>query len=300
MDAVKHRAPQLRIGIHGRVLDFGVEAEGGIEAGLELARVCLADLAEVSLVPLPLGDFVWPHVQVRTDHPTEACLYSQYAGWKLDVGDFRAMGSGPMRAAAAHEELFDALNYRETTEQVIGVLESEQLPGDEVREEIAERTGTQPDRVTLCVAPTASQAGNAQIVARSVETALHKLREVGFDVRRVRSGWGTAPLPPVATDFLEGLGRTNDAILYGGRVTLWVTGDDGSLAEIGPMVPSNRSKVHGQPFLEIFKAADGDFYNVDPYLFSPAEVVFQNLDTGMTHRFGEVAEHVLRTSFRLV
>ena len=126
---------------------------------------------------------------------------------------------------------------------------------------------------------------------------MHKLFELEFDVRRVRSGFGTAPLPPVAADDLTGIGLTNDSILYGGEVTLWVTGDDDSLADIVSRVPSNSSTCYGQPFLDIFREADHDFYRIDPLLFSPAAVTLQNLDTGRMHRAGQVNEEVLRTSF---
>jgi methenyltetrahydromethanopterin cyclohydrolase len=140
-------------------------------------------------------------------------------------------------------------------------------------------------------------AGNLQVVARSIETAMHKLHELGFDVNRVRSGYGTAPLPPVAKNDLEGIGRTNDAILYGARVTLWVMGDDESIAEIAQRVPSSASASYGKPFIEIFEAAGRDFYKIDPLLFSPAQVVFQNLETGRVHIAGKVNEPVLRASF---
>ena len=145
---------------------------------------------------------------------------------------------------------------------------------------LAEACQVFPERLTLLVAPTASQAGGVQIVARSVETALHKLSEIGFDLARVESGFGVAPLPPVAADDLAAIGRTNDAILYGGEVTLWVRGDDGELETLGPRVPSDSSPDHGQPFRAIFERYERDFYRVDPHLFSPAAVTFVNLDTG--------------------
>ena len=96
------------------------------------------------------------------------------------------------------------------------------------------------------------------------------------------------PLPPVAADDLAAIGRTNDAILYGARVVLAVTGDDASLASIGPQVPSSSSRDYGEPFAAIFARYNNDFYAVDPHLFSPAEVVFQNVDTGKTHAFGRI------------
>src|SRR5947209_11980408 len=169
------------------------------------------------------------------------------------------MGSGPMRAAYAGEELFTKLDYREEVGDIVGVLETAKLPDKSVVQYICERTGVTSDRLMLLVAPTASQAGTLQVVSRSVETAMHKLFDLGFDVRRIRSACGNAPLPPEAADDLAGIGRTNDAILYGACVTLWVRGDDASIAEIGPSVPAESSSAYGKPFLQVFEEAGRDF-----------------------------------------
>ena len=177
------------------------------------------------------------------------------------------------------------------------MLEARKPPTPAVVAKIAAACRVAPDAVTLLVAPTASLAGGLQVVARSVETALHKLSELGFDLNRIESAQGTAPLPPVAANDLAAIGRTNDAILYGARVVLYVTGDDASLAETGPQVPSSSSRDHGEPFAAIFARYNNDFYAVDPHLFSPAEVVFQNLETGRVHAFGAVAPEVLTRSF---
>ncbi|MBA3312345.1 MAG: methenyltetrahydromethanopterin cyclohydrolase [Planctomycetaceae bacterium] len=282
------------------VLDFGVEAAGGLAAGRELARICLSNLGDVRIEGGQLAGRVWPQVTVQTDHPLHACLLSQYAGWQIGIGKFFALGSGPMRATAAVEPLFQEFGYREPCDfngRYVGVLESGRLPNDEVVSWIADKLAVTPSQITLCVARTASLAGTVQVVARSVETALHKLHELKFDVRRIRSGFGTAPLPPVAADDLTGIGLTNDAILYGGSVALWVTGDDESIGAIGPQVPSSASAAHGEPFLKVFEQAGRDFYKIDPMLFSPAEITFCNLTTGKVQRFGELAEDVLRRSF---
>jgi methenyltetrahydromethanopterin cyclohydrolase len=151
--------------------------------------------------------------------------------------------------------------------------------------------------VTLLAAPTASIAGGVQIVARSVETTLHKLAELKFDLSRVQSAEGWAPLPPVAADDLTAIGRTNDAVLYGARVILQVTGDDDSLEELVLEVPSCASRDFGEPFSTIFARYNHDFYAVDPLLFSPAEVMFQNLDTGRCYAAGVVAKQVLEKSY---
>jgi methenyltetrahydromethanopterin cyclohydrolase len=295
------RADELRGEVHcvggATVIDLGVRARGGLDAGIVLAEICLAGLGRVQVVPGDPEIWTGPAIAVSTDHPIAACLASQYAGWQIAQGKYFAMGSGPMRAAAAKEDLIRELGLVETAEQVVGVLETSKLPPDEVVAYVARECRVAPEHVTLAVARTASQAGTVQVVARSVETALHKLHELKFNLQRVESGWGVAPLPPPAADDLSGIGRTNDAILYGARVTLWVRGDDESLKAIGPQVPSSSSSDHGEPFAEIFRRAGHDFYKIDPLLFSPAVVVFCNLDTGNSFSFGRVLPDVVQRSF---
>lgn len=294
--ADERRVAQRSVG-EARVLDCGIEARGGLAAGLDLARICLAGLAQVSLEAGEVAGRPIPVVRVFSDHPVAACLASQYAGWQISEGGFFAMGSGPMRAASGREEIYDKVGFREQARSVVGVLEGRAMPTSEVIEKITEACGVSAREVTLLIAPTASLAGGVQVVARSIETALHKLSELPFDLSRVVSAFGSAPLPPVAAEDLAAIGRTNDAILYGARVILYVTGDDDSLLEIGHQVPSSSSEDHGEPFSEIFKRYNHDFYAVDPLLFSPAEVVFQNLETGRTHVFGGVEHEVMARSF---
>ena len=279
------------------LLDFGIDAPGSLGAGLALAEVCLASLGDVNVVSGEVAGVGWPHLFVQTDSPLEACLFSQYAGWQVSVGKFFAMGSGPMRAAAAREEIFKDFSYRENAIGVVGVLESGKIPPAEVIQYLGEKCHVPPDRVALLVAPTASIAGNMQVVARSVETAMHKLHALGYDVANVESGCGTAPIPPVAADDFAGIGRTNDAILYGARVTLWVNGDDEEITDIGPQIPSSGSPAYGKPFREIFDDAGRDFYKIDPNLFSPAEIVIHNVETGNVFVYGKTNQEVLRQSF---
>jgi methenyltetrahydromethanopterin cyclohydrolase len=295
-------AEQFRLQIHtrksgARIIDCGVTAAGGLEAGILLARVCMADLATIQ-VEMGHGGFT-PVVTVRTDHPRLACMAAQYAGWEVKGEGYFAMGSGPMRAAAAREPLFVDLDYREPADCCVGVLESGKLPDDPVCVDIAGKCGISAERLTLLVAPTRSLAGTVQVVARSIETALHKLHELKFDLNRVKSAWGAAPLPPPANNDFAAIGRTNDAILYGGHAILYVRGDDASLEAIGPQTPSRASKDYGRPFAEILAAYSHDFYQVDPHLFSPAEVTFVNLDSGRSFHFGTINEEVLSRSFGL-
>ena len=280
------------------VLDCGIRARGGIEAGIAMAEVCMADLGTVRLVPSDPHVWQGPAVTVRTDHPTAACMASQYAGWQITNERYFAMGSGPMRAAYGREELFNSIGHREEPTRVVGVLESAGLPFEELIEQIAGDCGVEVQDTTLLVARTASMAGTLQVVARNVETCLHKMHEVGFELSAVVSAFGVAPLPPVAENDLAAIGRTNDAVLYGGDVTLWVDCESALLEEFGPGIPSSSSADHGQPFAEIFQRYDHDFYRIDPLLFSPARVTFHNLKTGRTHRFGQLWPEIIDRSFR--
>ncbi len=295
-DEMEDLADEIRVGVSAvggaRIIDCGVAATGGLQAGLQLARICLADLADVSLINGHMG----ATIAVTTDAPVLACLGSQYAGWQVQAGKFFAMGSGPMRALAAREDVIKHLKISDDSTVAVGVLESRKLPTEDVIAAIREKLPAAVTRLTLLVAPAASLAGTIQVVARSVETALHKLHELKFDVNQIVSGFGVAPLPPVAKDELAAIGRTNDAILYGGRVTLWVKCDDAIIDEIGPKVPSSSSKDHGELFADLF-ARYGDFYKIDPLLFSPAEVTIVNLQTGRARTFGATDAGLLKKSF---
>src|SRR5262245_49887297 len=257
----------------------------------------MAGQAEISLGPGDITGFAAPHVVVATDHPVAACMASQYAGWQISVGKYFAMGSGPMRAAYGKEELFDHIPGREEAPMAVGALETRKLPDDAVIDYLSKAVNLPASKITLLAAPAASLAGNLQVVARSLETALHKLHELKFDLKQVVSGFGSAPLPPVAKDELGAIGRTNDAILYGGRVVIWVQADDDQLAEIGAKVPASASSDWGAPFKSIFEMYGHDFYKIDPMLFSPAEVVFHNLTTGRSFAFGRIKTDVLHQSF---
>jgi len=301
-ESMLQRADRLRISVRTsgsgtRLIDCGIETPGGLEAGRKLAEVCLAGLGRVSFVPAEPELWSGPAVAVTTDHPALACMGSQYAGWQITGEKFFAMGSGPMRAAAAREAVLEKVGAAEKPGVCVGVLETKQFPPDAVCIDLAHKCGVEPGKLTLLVAPTASLAGTVQVVARAVETALHKLFELGFDLGRIVSAYGVAPLPPVAAGDVAAIGLTNDAILYGGEVTLYVTGDDASLEAIGPRVPSGASADYGQPFATIFERYNRDFYRIDPHLFSPAVVTLVNMQTGHTFRYGHTLPRVIHESF---
>ena len=279
------------------VLDFGVNTPGGIRAGLMLANICMAGRAEITLHPANPMIGPWSQIQVATDDPVHACIASQYAGWPVKKEKFFAMGSGPMRAKRGKEHVLQVLGISDSSSYAVGVLECDSLPDESIAELISAECGVATESTVICVAPTRSIAGTIQVVARRVETSMHKLFELGFDLKSIVSGYGCAPLPPPALDFVQGIGRTNDAILYGGHVTLWVNALDDQIQSMGPKVPSFASGDYGVPFAKTFKKVDYDFYKVDPGLFSPAMITIVNLKSGRSYRYGSLRPDILSESF---
>jgi methenyltetrahydromethanopterin cyclohydrolase len=258
----------------------------------------MGGLGSVTFAPLVLDGRWLPGLTVVSDHPALACLASQYAGWKIDRDGYFAMASGPGRALIRAEELYDDLDVEERASSAVLCLETRDEPPEELGPYVAERAGVAPADVTLLYAPTASLAGGVQVAARVVETALHKLHELEFDVGRVVSGFGTCPLPPVARTDPEAIGRTNDAVLYGGQVELTVDAPDDELEAIVARLPSSASRDFGEPFGSVLERAGWDFYAIDPLLFSPAEIRLVSVESGRSFQAGSVRLDVLERSFR--
>lgn len=306
LDAICADATALRVGVSrgeaGECLvDAGAAHQGGIAAGLRLAEICLGGLADVRLgsdATLPR----WPlTITVSSSNPVIACLASQYAGWSLAHGEgkgaFFALGSGPARALALKEKLFEDLNYRDKSGSGVLVLESGKPPPAPLVREIAEACGIAPADLAILYAPTQSLAGSVQVVARVLEVALHKAHTLHFPLHRIVDGLGAAPLPPPHPDFVVAMGRTNDAIIFGGRVHLFVTGPAAAARDLAEAMPASRSRDYGRPFAEIFAAAKGDFYAIDPMLFSPSEVIVTAIDSGESFHAGKVDAALLDASF---
>ena len=299
------RADALRVGVarmkNGTcVVDAGIAHQGGIEAGLLIARLCMGGLGHVALRSSPMfPDWPW-QVEVRTSQPVLACLGSQYAGWSLSFDapeKFSALGSGPARALAVREPLFDELGYRDHSDRTCLVLETDRFPPPALAEKVSRDCGVAPEQVTVVLTPTGSLAGVVQIVARVVEVALHKAHEIGFPLDAIVDGAGSTPLPPPIDDPLAAMGRTNDTILFGGQVQLFVSCEDDQAEDLAQRLPSSSSKDYGKPFAEVFREYGYDFFRIDPMLFSPARVAVTALGSGRTFRAGRLDGELLERSF---
>jgi methenyltetrahydromethanopterin cyclohydrolase len=279
------------------IVDAGIEHAGSEEAGRLIAEICMGGLGKASLVDSPNINSWAASIHVQSDNPVLACLGSQYAGWSLQHEKFFSLGSGPARSIAQREELFKELNYKDLAEKTCLVLETDKVPPAAIIEKVCKDTNITPENLTLILTPTSSIAGVVQIVGRVLEVALHKAHTIHFPLEKIVSGSGVAVLCPTSNDFMTAMGRTNDAILFGGDVTLNVKCSDAEAKQLALELPSNSSKDYGKTFAEVFKSYNMDFYQIDPLLFSPAKVLVHNLETGHHFEGGEFNQALIDKSF---
>jgi len=302
------RADELRLGVERlasgvTVVDAGIGVPGSVAAGLAIGEICMGGLGQVRLAPDDAGAGAgWPTwLEVASAQPVLACLASQYAGWSLAASKeeaggkkFFSLGSGPARALARREPLFEALGYRDRATTGVLVLEVDRAPPQVVIDKILRDCALAPTALTLILTPTSSLAGSTQVVARALEVALHKAHELGFPLDDIVGGSARAPLPAPSPDAGVAMGRTNDAILYGGQVHLTVAGDADAARDLARRLPSDTSRDYGRSFADIFRDYDYDFYRIDPALFAPAEVWVSSLASGRTWHAGKIDLALLR------
>lgn len=304
VDDLARNAAALRLSVTTgaageRCIDLGANVPGSLEAGRQLGEICMGGLGTVAITassPLerwPLG------VVVHSSNPVVSCLGSQYAGWTItDDAGFFALGSGPARALSRVEELYKELGYVDHHNTGAIVIEGDSPPPPAVATKVAEACGVKTSDLTVLYAPTGSLAGTVQIAARVLEVALHKAHSLHFDLNNIIDGYGAAPIAPPIPDFVKAMGRTNDAIIYGGRIQLFVRGTDAEAEKLANALPSSSCAAYGKPFADIFAEVQGDFYKIDASLFSPAVVTVSNLDTGASFHAGRLAPDIVDASFR--
>jgi methenyltetrahydromethanopterin cyclohydrolase len=292
------------------LVDAGLNSEGGFLAGELVTEICLGGYGSAKVMPIQYGDVVLPSVFVLTDHAALSTLASQFAGWQIKTEGFSAIASGPARALALKpKHLYEKLGFLEESDIAVLVLETEQKPPEAAIRLIVDKCGVTPKNLFLIMFSTTSLVGATQVSGRIVETGLHKLERLGLDPLIVKSAWGYAPIVPGHPSSGEAMGRTNDAILYGGITNYTVScEDDTQLENIVKQAPSSASKAMQEArklaeknprFMQLFKEAGFDFYKIDPDIFAPAIIVVNNLKTGKTYRAGSLDVEVMKESLGL-
>ncbi len=309
VDLMIRKANELNLAVDvlnngSTIIDAGVNVTGSFKAGELYTKVCLGGLADVGIsIPGDLSEnFALPSVKIKTDFPAISTLGSQKAGWSVSVEDFFALGSGPARALALKPaETYKEIGYKDEADLAILTLEADRLPGVDVTEVIASESNVSPKNVYVLVAPTSSLVGSIQISGRVVENGTYKMLEfLHFDVNKVKHAAGIAPIAPVDPDGLKAMGKTNDAVLFGGRTYYYIESEEGDdVKSMAEKLPSSASAGYGKPFFDVFKEAEFDFYKIDKGMFAPAEVVINDLRTGEIFRTGYVNNELLMKSFGL-
>jgi methenyltetrahydromethanopterin cyclohydrolase len=306
----KYAVSVEKTGSGATLIDAGLESKGGFLAGKMITEICLGGYGQARILPVQYEDVVLPSVYVQTDYPALSTLGSQFAGWQIKLGDYSAIGSGPARALALKpKKLYEKIGYKDEADTAILVLETEQRPPEEAIQLVAEKCNVCTEKLFLIAFSTTSLAGSTQVSGRIVETGLHKLEKLGLDPLAAKHAWGYAPIIPLHPRSGEAMGRTNDAILYGGTANYIVSyDDDEKLKSMVEQAPSTASKMMQEArelaqknprFLEIYKEAGFDFYKIDPNIFAPAIVSINNLKTGKTFRAGNLDVTVMKESLGL-
>jgi methenyltetrahydromethanopterin cyclohydrolase len=306
-------ADALRLGVETlengcTIIDAGIKVPGGLEAGRIITEICMGGMGTATISQSSYTDNWHLTINVHATNPVLSCLGSQYAGWSLSHGKYYALGSGPARAMATKtkegvvepvEELYKELDYRDSCEKTVLVIENDALPPVEIVEKVAIACGLSPANLTIIVTPTSSLAGGVQVVGRVLEVAMHKAHALHFPLENIVDGSGSAPICPPHPNFVKAMGRTNDAILFAGQVHLFVKGSDEAAEKLAKELPSSTSKDYGKPFADIFKAYEYDFFKVDAMLFSPASVIVTAVESGKSFRAGKLDNALLDQSFGL-
>lgn len=286
--------------------------------GKIVGEICMGGLGTVDFTNVTINTnysapVYLPAVNVHTSHPVISCMASQLAGWSVKLKKevekdgvkkkkvvFQSLGSGPARAKAKGEKLFEEIDYTDESDCAILVFETGVMPNEEVMAIVTEKCKVAPEKTYAVCAPTACLTGSIQVAARIVETGIHKLHEIHFPLDTLVDGFGTTTIAPIAKDDFAAMGTTNDSIIFGGQTfyTVKIAKDqEKKVFELLKTAPACKSSSYGKPFNVIFKEANYEFYKIDPGLFAPATYTVNNIKTGNSITVGEVDNQMLLKSY---
>lgn len=316
---VKHmikEADEMGIFVHetkngATIIDCGMDASGGFEAGKCVTEVTLGGIGQAEVTFMDFGEFTLPAMHVMTDYPALATMGSQMGGWRIPkeiakdlLGSGMAIGSGPARALVkTPADVFDCLKHEEKANVAILVIQCDRLsmskfPTENIVAHVSRETGIGIEGVYVLVVPTNCLSGNVQIAGRCVENGVYTLFYMGYDMTRLKSGTGIAPIAPVHPDSTVGMGIVNDLMMYGLRAFYTIeTREKEDVCKLAKeMVIENRSPDYGKLYGELYQQAGKDFYKVDFRNYSPSEVALNDLRTGTLCKAGQLRADIIKKS----
>lgn len=283
--------------------------------GKLVGEICMGGLGSVKFTSYDLDGHYIPAVNVYTSEPIISCMASQLAGWSVKLKKevekdgqikkkvvFQSLGSGPARAKSRGEKLFEELEYTDDSDCAVIFFETRKMPDEEVMAIVSDKCKVDASKTYAVCAPTACLTGSIQVAARIVETGIHKLHEIHFPLEVIQDGFGTTTIAPIAKDDFAAMGLTNDSMIAAGMTFYTINVEkekEAELFELLKKAPANKSSSYGKPFNEVFKAADYDFYKIDPGLFAPAIYTVNNIKTGKSISVGELNHDLLKQSYGL-
>ncbi|MEW6622069.1 MAG: methenyltetrahydromethanopterin cyclohydrolase [Bacillota bacterium] len=283
------------------VIDMGVEAPGGYMAGKLFVEATIGGMGHVDYGVFKEGDIEAPSIDVYIDHPQEACLSSQFSGWKLPgkniPGYINPIGSGPARAIARNDIFSQAWTYQDICHETVFAAQTQELPDEAMAEDVAAQCKIPVENVYILAAKTGSLAGSIQVCSRTVEASIWRMNRKGFDISKIISGMGTCPIAPPIKDEFKAMDRVNTALLYGVTVRYVVDCTDEEVESVIDQLPFSASRRYGEPFAEIFEEGKRDFYIVDKDIHTVARYEITNYATGKTFRAGVIRTDMLKKAF---
>lgn len=111
------------------LIDSGIQAQGGFEAGRLITEICMGGCGKANITCQEYGNLELPSIQINSDHPILATLGSQFAGWQISEKGYFAIGSGPARALAQKpKDIYREIRYKDDFDKTVVVLETEACP----------------------------------------------------------------------------------------------------------------------------------------------------------------------------
>ena len=281
------------------VIDMGVNYTGGYQAAKHLAEVTLGGLGYLQYGNFDLDGIELPQAEIYVDSPVIACLSCQLSGWplpELKTDNIVPLISGPIRTIVKEDKFAKAFPYEDRSDEVAAALQGGLLPDVRLTDYLASKSGVTPDKVYVLSAATGSLAGMVNVVARTLETSLWRLHELGFNPEKVISAWGKAPIPPIAKDEYTSMIRSNTYVYYGGSVGLTVDCDDREITDILTRITLSpeTTEQYGIPFGKLLAEANGNIFEMTKFVHSVTKVIFYNVRSGNIFTYGNIDFEVLK------
>lgn len=298
------------------LIDCGVKAQGGYEAGLYATKVGLGNLATAYIGERSYGEITLPTLFLSTDHPTLSIAACQYAWIGLfappilgEDEEYSAFVSGPARALAQEPEgVFDKIGYKDDFDKGVLLIQSEELPDEDTVEPIATKCGISTEDLYLVIFPTRSLSGSTQVSARSFEDGFWRLTEYcGFESEKVKSMTASTPISPVYPEMWKEPGITpDDMIRNGSRVNFVVESDpDDNLEEIAEEMVIENTPAFGKSFYQIltegnvFQGGNLEEQASEGNTMVISEANLSDLSTGKMHSAGKEHSKLMKEFFEM-